>query len=112
MSPRQGLGELELVMLLAVMRIEEAYGAAIRAEVEARTGRAISPGAIYATLDRLESKGFVRSWTGDPVALPGGRSKRLFAATPLGVREARRTWRQFEALGEGVTALDTKVTPS
>ena len=45
MPPRQGLGELELVVLLAMLRIEDAYGAAIRVEVERRTGRAISPGA-------------------------------------------------------------------
>lgn len=112
MPPRQGLGELELIVLLAVLRIEQAYGAAIRAEVEQRTGRAISPGAIYPTLDRLETKGLVRSWFGDPVAEPGGRSRRLFAVTPAGLREARRTWRQFEALGEGVDALTAKARTS
>lgn len=112
MPPRQGLGELELVMLLTMLRIDDAYGAAIRIELEARTGRAISPGAVYATLDRLESKGLVRSWAGDPVAEPGGRSRRLFAVTPRGLSEVKRTWRQFEALGEGVEALKPKVTPS
>lgn len=108
MPPRQGLGELELVVLLAMLRVDEAYGAAIRAEVETRTGRAISPGAIYPTLDRLEAKGLVRSWAGDPVAEPGGRSRRLFALTPVGLREVKRTWRQFEALGDGVEALTAK----
>lgn len=112
MPPRQGLGELELVVLLAMLRVEEAYGAAIRAEVERRTGRAISPGAIYPTLDRLESKGLVRSWTGDPVAEPGGRSRRMFALTPLGLKEVKRTWSQYAALGDGIEVLAPKVRPS
>ena len=103
MPPRTSLGELELVVLLALVRLGEgAYGAGIREEVRRRTGRRISPGAIYPTLDRLERRGFVRSYAGDPVAERGGRSKRHFVIRPAGLSELRRTWNQYAALAEGL----------
>ena len=73
------LGSLEHIVLLALVRLEaNAYGMTIRREIEERTGRNNSIGAVYATLDRLEAKGYVRSYLGEPTAECGGRAKRLF----------------------------------
>ncbi len=80
MSKREEpLGSLEHIVLLAVMRLgEEAYGITVRREIETTTGRDVSIGAVYATLVRLESKGFVKSAAGEPTAERGGRAKRYF----------------------------------
>jgi len=103
MPPRTGLGELELVVLLALLRLGEgAYGASIREEIQSRTGRSVTPGAIYPTLDRLEQKGFVRSYLGEPEPVRGGRARRHFALKPAGIREARRAWHQLSTLVAGV----------
>jgi DNA-binding PadR family transcriptional regulator len=108
MPSRTGLGELELVVLLALVRLGDGtYGAAIRDEIKARTGRAITPGAIYPTLDRLEAKGYIRSFMGDPQPVRGGRARRHFALKPAGRTEARRAWRQLATLAAGLDpALD------
>src|SRR5687768_13331773 len=103
MPPRTALGELELVVLLALLRLGDgAYGAVIRLEIQERTGRHVTPGAIYPTLDRLEKKGFVRSRMGDPEPVRGGRARRHFALKPAGIREARRAWDQLSRLVVGV----------
>jgi PadR family transcriptional regulator, regulatory protein PadR len=79
------LGSLEFLVLLAVVRLKAAaYGMTVRQEIEKRTGRNMSIGAIYSTLERLESKGFVSSTTGEPTAERGGRAKRLFRLEPDG----------------------------
>ncbi len=73
------LGPLEHITLLALIRLEaNAYGMTVRREIEERTGRDISIGAVYATLERLEAKGYVSSFTGEPTAERGGRAKRFF----------------------------------
>jgi PadR family transcriptional regulator, regulatory protein PadR len=73
------LGSLEHIVLLAVARLgANAYGMTVRQEIENRTGRNLSIGAVYATLERLESKGFVSSSMGEPTAERGGRAKRHF----------------------------------
>lgn len=84
-KPEEPLGSLEHIVLLAVMRLgSNAYGMTVRREIEETTGRDISIGAVYATLGRLESKGFVRSYTGEPTAERGGRAKRYFRMTAEG----------------------------
>ena len=81
------LGSLEHIVLLAVARLQsDAYGMTVRQEIEKRTGRNISIGAIYATLERLEAKGYVSSFTGEPTAERGGRAKRLFQVEADGER--------------------------
>src|SRR5262245_31857764 len=68
-STAPALGDFEQLVLLGVLRLERensAYGAAIRQEIHARSGRDVSINAVYTTLDRLESKGFLKSWVGDP----------------------------------------------
>jgi DNA-binding PadR family transcriptional regulator len=73
------LGSLEHIVLLALVRLKgNAYGMTVRREIETRTGRNVSIGAIYATLERLEAKGYVSSFLGEATAERGGRAKRLF----------------------------------
>lgn len=81
------LGSLEHIVLLAVGRLgSQAYGVTVRQEIEKRTGRTLSIGAVYATLERLETKGYVSSSVGEPTAERGGRAKRLFRVEAEGER--------------------------
>jgi DNA-binding PadR family transcriptional regulator len=81
------LGSLEHIILLALVRLEgSAHGMVVRREIEERTGRNISIGAVYATLERLEAKGYVSSSTGDPTPERGGRAKRMFRVEAAGNR--------------------------
>lgn len=103
MPQRDYLGEFEHIVLLGLLRLEDrAYGVTIRQEIEARTGREVSIGAIYATLDRLETKGFVTSKFGEPTPERGGRSKRFFRATPKGIAAVNRTHRAISKMTEGL----------
>jgi PadR family transcriptional regulator PadR len=103
---RQNLGELEQTVLLAVLRLGgDGYGAAIRAEIFERTGRSITPGAIYPTLDRLEARKLLQSRIGEPTPERGGRARRHFKVTPAGLREIREAVRRMSALASGVAAL-------
>jgi len=73
------LGSFELMVMLALIRLgENAYGVPISEEIEQQTGRDISLGSVYATLDRLERKGLVSSTVGEPTPERGGRAKRYF----------------------------------
>jgi PadR family transcriptional regulator PadR len=81
------LGSLEHIILLALMRVDgSTHGMIVRREIEERTGRNISIGAVYATLERLEAKGYVSSLTGEPTPERGGRAKRLFRVEAAGKR--------------------------
>lgn len=83
------LGEFEYLLLTASARLgEEAYGAAIRREIEEATGRRCSIGALYTTLDRLETKGLVKTRMGEATPQRGGRAKRMVSVTAKGVRAA------------------------
>jgi PadR family transcriptional regulator PadR len=83
------LGEFEYLLLTAAAQLgDAAYGAAIRKEIEATTGRRCSLGALYTTLDRLETKGMVETWMGEATAQRGGRAKRMVRVTTDGIREA------------------------
>ena len=107
---RHNLGEFEQLVLLTLMRLgEHAYGASIRAEILERTGRSVTPGAIYPTLDRLEGRGLVKSHWGEPSAERGGRAKRHFALTKAGITEIRRAWQQTAALAKGLETFLSKV---
>ena len=79
------LGDLEQLVLLAVMRLgDTAYAVSVRAEIAERARRDVSRGAIQVTLDRLERKGLLRSRLGDPTAERGGKAKRMFTVTAAG----------------------------
>jgi DNA-binding PadR family transcriptional regulator len=105
---REHLGELEQIVLLAVIRAGlNAYGVPIRLEIEERTGRSLTVGALYRTLDRLEQKGYVASWFGDPTPERGGRSKRYFKVRPAGLRALRASRDALAAMWDG---LEPRVT--
>ena len=85
MSCRDFLGEFEHIIVLAVLRLaDRAYGVTVRQEIEFRIKREVSIGAVYATLDRLEAKGYVKSHLGDPTPERGGRAKKYFKVTAAG----------------------------
>ena len=87
MSSRKYLGEFEQLVLLAILQLHgNAYGMRIRTEIKERTNRTASLGAIYTTLERLEAKGFVSSWVGDPTPDRGGRAKKFFKLEGAGQR--------------------------
>lgn len=100
---REHLGEFEQIVLLAILRLgKDAYGVPVRHEIEKRTGRSLTVGALYRTLDRLEAKGYVDSWFSDPVPERGGRSKRYFRVEPLGMRALRQSRDALAAMWEGI----------
>ena len=102
------LGEFEQLVLLAVLRLgDAAYGVTVRQEIETRTGRDVSIGAIYATLSRLEVKGLVKSRAGEPTAERGGRAKRLFRVTALGRRSITEAQRVLARMLDGLKPLET-----
>lgn len=103
MLGRDYLGEFEHIVVLALLRLEDrAYGVPVRQEIEFRTHREVSIGAVYATLDRLERKGYVKSRRGDPTPERGGRSKRFFRVTAKGVAAVNRTQQALHSMTEGL----------
>ena len=100
---RPVLGDFEQLVLMGVLRLEDdAYGAAIRQEIHARSGRDVSINAVYTTLDRLESKGLLRSWTGEPTPQRGGRRRKFYALRPAGVVALRQAYQAFTAMADGL----------
>ena len=98
-SDEAPLGTFEEQVMLAVLRTAaDAYGMNVRREIEDVTGRAVAVGAVYATLDRLESKGLVTSRRADVE----GVSRRLFAVTPTGARALAESRAMRERLWRGV----------
>jgi DNA-binding PadR family transcriptional regulator len=98
------LGEFEYLMLTSVARLgDEAYGVAIRQEIEDATGRPCSIGALYTTLDRLEAKGFIRTWMGEPTPQRGGRPKRMVRISAKGTRAAADFYNAVIRVSRGVT---------
>jgi PadR family transcriptional regulator PadR len=84
------LGQFEQIVLVALLRLgPDGYGMAVRREIEERTGRSLSIGAVYATLERLEAKGYVSSFTGEATPERGGRAKRFFQIESNGQRALR-----------------------
>ena len=99
MSTRSYLGELELMLLLAVIRLgEEAYGVPVAHELEQYRGRIVSVGSVYAALERLEAKGLITSSLGDPTPERGGKAKRYFRITKAGLRQVHDTRRVLTRL--------------
>jgi DNA-binding PadR family transcriptional regulator len=105
MPRTQRLNDFELMLLLATLRVDDAYGVRIAREVERTTGRRVLMGAAYTALDRLEQRGLVSSALGDPTPERGGRAKRYFRVTSRGVDAVRQTRRALETLWTGVSQL-------
>ena len=99
------LGELEQAILFAVVRLTApSHGADIITEIETRTGKAVAPGALYTVLDRLETKGFVRSWIGDSTPERGGRRRKVYEILPDGAAALREWYTGIRELAAGTLA--------
>jgi DNA-binding PadR family transcriptional regulator len=104
------LGGFENLLLLVVLRLDDrAYGVAIRQELLNRAGKDVAVGAIYTGLDRLELKGFVKSWTGEPTAERGGRAKKFYRVTAQGKRALNETNDLLRRLSAGLEGSFTRV---
>ena len=107
------LGQFEQLVLTAILSLREnAYGVTIHKKVaELAHPKAVSLGAVYVTLDRLEDKGLISSWLSDPTPERGGRSKRHYELQGLGERILRESIiaaeRMFDALEESWGPLQT-----
>jgi len=98
------LGEFEYLILSAATRLHEgAYGAAIRQAIEEATRHRCSIGALYTTLDRLETKGLIKTWMGDPTPQRGGRPKRMVRVTATGIRAASDFYLALRRVSRGVS---------
>jgi PadR family transcriptional regulator PadR len=99
------LGRFEEVVLLALLCLREnPYGVTIRREIAQRTGRDVSLGAVYTTLERLERKGYVKSRIGNPTPERGGRAKRYFWIEAAGRRALNETQEAIASMGGLVSA--------
>lgn len=100
------LGDFEQLVLFAVLRLgDDAYGVSVRLEIEARTGRNVSAGALYTTLGRLERRGFVASRGAEGAAERGGRPRKYYRLLPAGARALYETISQLRSMAEGQQAV-------
>ena len=98
-----------LVMLALVRLGKEGYGMTVRRELEATSGRNVALGSVYATLDRLETKGYLSSWHSDPEPHRGGRARRTFRVEPDGLLALHRSREILARMWDGI-AIDTDVS--
>jgi DNA-binding PadR family transcriptional regulator len=107
MAKGKYLGDFEQLVILAVMRLGEgAYGMTVRREIEANSGRHVSLGGIYSTLDRLEEKGLVSSAMGETTPERRGRAKRFFKVQAGGVRALQDALAALDRMRMGIPELD------
>jgi PadR family transcriptional regulator, regulatory protein PadR len=105
-TPPPSLGEFEQIVMLALLRLgSDAYGAAVCAEIEKRSGRGVSVSAVHTTLDRLEQKGLVRSRIGDPTPQRGGKRKRHYEVAAVGLRSLQASYRSIRNMADGLEDL-------
>lgn len=97
------LGEFEQLVLFALLKSkDDAYGAAIRAEIEEQTGRDVNSGAVYVTLERLEERRLLTSRWGEPTGERGGRRRRYYRLTATGARALHGSYMQLQKLADEV----------
>ena len=100
---REGLGEFEHLVLLAIARLgEDAYGVPIVDELETQTGRRVSRASVYVALKRLEKKGLIASTLGEPTPERGGRAKRFFQISPLAERRLQEAHEALTRMWSGL----------
>ena len=105
MSKAKNLGEFEIIVLAALIRLgADAYGVSIRQEIESRTGRSVSIGALYSTLSRLEDKGYVASRMGDATPERGGRAKRFYEIKAEGEAQLEKSVFALGKMLKGIKA--------
>jgi DNA-binding PadR family transcriptional regulator len=106
MADPSSLGEFEQLVLLGVLQSgDDAYGVPVWRAIETRAARKASLAAVYKTLDRLEIKGAVRSQVGEPTAERGGRAKRVYRVTPLGLRALRASLAAVRRMSAGLDGV-------
>ncbi|MEM1247258.1 MAG: PadR family transcriptional regulator [Acidobacteriota bacterium] len=99
----QRLGDFELLLMLSLHRLgERGYGAAAAREIEERTGRTVSLGAVYKTLQRLSDKGLLDSKIGAPEKRRGGRRRKEYRLTGLGQAELQSTLADLDSMRSGL----------
>ena len=107
--PPDQLGELEHLILLAIVRLgPDSYGVPIVDELRKHTRGPVLRPSVYLALRRLEDKGLVRSRLGEPEARRGGRARRHFEATPLALKLLRESQRTLTSLWSGLALNKTK----
>jgi len=105
MSKGSHLGDLEELVLLAVLRLgEHADGGGVRTELKERASRSVSVSTVYVTLMRLEEKGYARSWKGEPTGARGGKARRHYEVSPEGVDALEAVRAVRERMWQGVDA--------
>lgn len=104
------LREFEQLLLFTLLRLDEpAYGVTIRRDIEERTGRRVSPGAVYTGLQRLERRELVTSWLGEPTPVRGGKRKRYYRLEAAGRESLRLAQEERRRVTEGLTVqLETR----
>jgi PadR family transcriptional regulator, regulatory protein PadR len=103
---RQRLGEFETSVLLAILHLQgRGYGVSIADEIERRTGKSVSFGAVYATLDRMQKKGLISSELGEPTPERGGKPKRFYRINAPGERALREAQAVTERMWAGVPPM-------
>ncbi|MBL8227706.1 MAG: helix-turn-helix transcriptional regulator [Bryobacterales bacterium] len=106
MAKGEYLGDFEQLVLLALLRLgDEAYGMNVRQEIEDRTGRTAAIGAVYATLERLEKKGYVSSTVGEPTEERGGRAKKYFKIEGDGLSALRQSQEALRRMTKGLRSV-------
>lgn len=106
--PGKFLAEFELYVVLAIARLgDEAYGAAVRQEIESRTGRPVSIGALYTTIARLEEKRFLLSRLGESEPGQRGRPRKYCQLTPEGEEVLRHSLEMLGRMAEGLRVAET-----
>jgi DNA-binding PadR family transcriptional regulator len=97
------LGEFEQLLLFALLRVgDDAYGVTLRQEIESRTSRTVSAGAVYTAMERLESRGFVSSVVGEPTPQRGGKRKKYYRLEKAGAKALSRSYSSLNAMARGV----------
>ena len=100
---REALGEFEQLVLLATLQLgEDVYAVPIVDEIERRTGRSVSPAAVYVTLRRLEQKGLLSSTMSDPTPERGGKARRCVKVTPTGLEVLRESRKAMDRMWKGL----------
>ena len=111
MTKKEQLGNFELMVMLAIIRIGDgAYGVSISDEIEATTGSEVLLGSVYDAVNRLEEKGLIESSLGEATPERGGRAKRHFRTTPKGLRLVRETQQSLLKLWKGLPELKGEQT--
>ena len=106
----QSISDLEVLALAALLRLgEDAYGIAIKDDIAARTGRDVSIGSLYKALQRLEDRGLVDAWIGEPTSVRGGRAKKHFRVLPAGREALEASLRSLQNMVDGL-GLDWKAS--